>query len=250
MQTESKPMRVLFESTKGDISGPRYVKREQLHAAEHPSDPQAGRAFVRGVPYFVTAPMAHLMVGRCYQRGRFHGDPPTPTGFMWFQKKIEQFDGGLLRAIAWETLRDGGIAYYWYGWHPLGSKRYVGLESEVSDNETRDLLFTAFGVMEERISVVSRVPSATPGRMRLQGRKETEDVRVIELRAVDRVGKVSSGDTHEYTCQWMVRGHPHRYWVGAGDDRHLEIRHVRPYMKGPSHAPLKEPTPPVYAVTR
>lgn len=249
-------MRVMFESEAGDISGPRYVKHEQLKAADG-SVAEAARAFRRGTPYFVTATMTQLILERCYQRGQSHGDPPTPTGFMWFEKKIKQQDGGNLRALAWETWKDGTIAHYWFGWHPRGSARYSeivhrdeGPDAEIAELESRDLLFTAFGLMAERVSVVSRVHAPTPGRLRRHGRIETEDVRVIQLRAVDHIGGAPTGATHEYSCQWMVRGHPHRYWVGKGEQRHLEIRFVRPYLKGRDGAPFKEPASPIYAVAR
>lgn len=241
-------MHVMFEATAGDISGPRYLKRAQLDAAfnaEKVGLTASARVFRHGTPYFVTAPITALLIER--SRAHYHSEPPTPTGFMWFEKKIKQDDGGQLRAIAW-TYTGGLLSVFWYGWHPQGTDR----AADDSGVELRHLLSTAFALMEERITEVAHVRASVPGKLRAIGRRAEEPVRVVQLRAVDHIGAPAgqgSSDT-EFNCRWMVRGHPHRYWVGSGSERHLEVRYLKPYVKGPDGAPFKDLQETVFVLGR
>ena len=244
-------MHVMFEATAGDISGPRYLKRAQLDAAfnaEKVGLTASARVFRHGTPYFVTAPITALLIER--RRVHYCGVAPTPTGFMWFEKKIEQDDGSQLRAIGWAPKGDH-IASYWYGWHPKGSAGSSVDLVEASEN-MNSLLGTAFELMEERITEIAHVRASVPGKLRAIGRRAEEPVRVVQLRAVDHIGAPAgqgSSDT-EFNCRWMVRGHPHRYWVGSGDERHMEVRYLKPYVKGPAGAPFKEPQETVFVLGR
>lgn len=73
------------------------------------------------------------------------------------------------------------------------------------------------------------------------------DVHVVELRRRDYPQRDESHDGPvEWSCQWLVRGHWHRYHTLDG----LRPRWLAPYVKGDPDKPLKTPCMIAYEVTR
>jgi hypothetical protein len=72
-------------------------------------------------------------------------------------------------------------------------------------------------------------------------------VRVVELRRRAYTPReASEHEPAEWSCQWVVRGHWHRYHTREG----LQPRWVNPYVKGPDDKPFKAPRATVYEVVR
>lgn len=67
----------------------------------------------------------------------------------------------------------------------------------------------------------------------------TGDVNVVRLRAHEGRRSEPGDSLVEWSHQWIVRGHWHRYWVN--DERGgkvLQARYLEPYRKGPDDKPL------------
>lgn len=71
---------------------------------------------------------------------------------------------------------------------------------------------------------------------------------VVLRRRDDRQGDSPEGRDVDWSYRWMVRGHWHPYWCGAGEDRRLENRWLAPYVKGPEDKPFKRPARQLFAV--
>lgn len=72
-------------------------------------------------------------------------------------------------------------------------------------------------------------------------------VKVVELRRRDYQQRdESEGGTVEWSCQWLVRGHWHRYHTREG----LQPRWVMPYVKGDPDKPLRVAEKVAYEVVR
>jgi hypothetical protein len=84
-------------------------------------------------------------------------------------------------------------------------------------------------------------------RLEREGYQHEPLIRVIELRRreYERHEPDERRDV-EWSCQWITRGHWHRYHTKDG----LQPRWVAPYLKGPSDTPLKRPRADVFAVVR
>lgn len=87
---------------------------------------------------------------------------------------------------------------------------------------------------------------------RLDSAATITDIEVVHLRLKTRLGQLPPvGDDRaliEWTCQWMVSGHPRlQYYPKAGTHRRIWIK---PYRKGPDDKPLKLPSPRLFAVVR
>lgn len=107
---------------------------------------------------------------------------------------------------------------------------------------------TCFSFLHERLVVQSRERADRATRRRLQlAPDQPADVRVITLRRREYQPR-EGGEHHdiEWSCQWIVRGHWHRYRTRDG----LQPRWVSPYIKGPEDRPLKRPRAEIFAVVR
>jgi hypothetical protein len=111
------------------------------------------------------------------------------------------------------------------------------------------LYMAACRFLSQRIVVATqqRVDRAARRRLERAGYEHEPIVRVIELRRREHQARETEDHADvEWSCQWIVRGHWHRYRTKEG----LQPRWVAPYVKGPADAPLKRPRAEVFAVVR
>lgn len=102
--------------------------------------------------------------------------------------------------------------------------------------------------IEQQIVVAPREQAVRATRRRLP-QVTDHGIKVVRLRrAVSRPPESSRMDAVEWSCQWVVRGHwRQQYYPKTGERSPIWIM---PYVKGPEDAPLKTPSPTVFAVTR
>lgn len=102
--------------------------------------------------------------------------------------------------------------------------------------------------MEQQIVVAPREQAVRATRRRLP-QVTDHGIKVVRLRrAVSGPSESSRPDSVEWSCQWIVRGHwRQQYYPKTGERSPIWIM---PYVKGPEDAPLKTPSPTVFAVTR
>jgi len=75
--------------------------------------------------------------------------------------------------------------------------------------------------------------------------KEWPAIEIVSLRVPEKK-KESEGEQWEYSCQFYVKGHWHKYHTKEG----IILRFVDEYIKGPKDAPLKPKPTKIYKVIR
>lgn len=108
---------------------------------------------------------------------------------------------------------------------------------------------TFFRFIAQRILTAERRPIRNRAARRRFADSPLHDpvVRVVELRRRETYQReILESEPAEWSCQWLVRGHWHRYHTREG----LQPRWVNPYVKGPDDKPLKPPRVTVYEVIR
>lgn len=113
-------------------------------------------------------------------------------------------------------------------------------------------LFLAFCLfVQQRLLTMPSVRADRPARRRLEHAGWTAEpvIRVILLRRRETNGQhVTEPTDHEWSCQWLVRGHWRQQFYPS---KHLnQPIWITPYVKGPEDKPLKPPRATVFAVVR
>lgn len=134
----------------------------------------------------------------------------------------------------------------WDQWNqkidPVVTEEYEGFKA------CRGFLLAFFAFVQQRILAYREQRADRPTRRRLAPYMNTEPViRVIELRRREYARHTTDERRDmEWSCQWITRGHWHRYHTRDG----LQPRWVAPYIKGDPTKPLKTPRADVFAVVR
>lgn len=106
----------------------------------------------------------------------------------------------------------------------------------------RRVAYSLFAFMRQRIAALEPVRPDRALRRRVEAAKLPErTVQIITLRAKEtaRYEAVEAAEGNVLTCQFVVRGHWHRFWKGSGENRELVPQWLDPYIKGPEGAPFK-----------
>lgn len=134
-----------------------------------------------------------------------------------------------------------------------GSYADLAAQSEVASlmAANRQLLHAFLLFIEQRIFVSSMSPAERAVRKRAEraGWADAPLVRVIKLRRAQSMnGITDAAGAHEWSCQWVVRGHwRQQFYPSKHANQPLWIT---PYVKGPEDKPLKPPRATVFAVVR
>ena len=126
---------------------------------------------------------------------------------------------------------------------PLEVRAAIQLAALESGTPAATLARLAFWILDNP-DLVEKKPRDLRSKVeRRQRNKSRPDrprlVTVVDLRAAHREAAADVARAEgTYRSRWIVRRHWHNYWVGSGEDRHLEPRVVMPYVKGPAGAPL------------
>jgi hypothetical protein len=142
----------------------------------------------------------------------------------------------------------------WDGWteKPGQFTRFDDGENEWSPRMAfeRALLLTFFLFLESRILNTSEAALDRAARKRTEAKIDGQlpCVRVVQLRRPESSPKRSDSghEPVEWSCQWLVSGHWHRYHTRDG----VQPRWLMPYVKGPEDKPLRPPRATIYAVVR
>jgi hypothetical protein len=154
----------------------------------------------------------------------------------------ETLDAAVKRDIGgggWTGTRGGGVT------HNLtqNDKAVVALQVE--------LLASLWLFIQQTILVATATGLARHARKRIEraGWESSPLVRVVQLRRRETQQPVGSVEQqHEWTCQWLVRGHwRQQFYPSKKVNQPLWIT---PYVKGPDDKPLKPPRATVFAVVR
>lgn len=149
------------------------------------------------------------------------------------------------RAIDFYSFLDWPFSEPWDGWDTSDGRVTA---SDMIGGHLRKFIYCFFAFLSQRIitSTPMRADRATRRRI-AQWQGPDPLINVVELRR--REHHPRDTDEHqdvEWSCQWIVRGHWHRYRTKDG----LQPRWVAPYVKGPEDRPLKKPRAEVFAVIR
>lgn len=220
-----------------------------------------------GETYFVGADIVRLIASSLEsfpERPFRTEDCPAATGFVFFEQPFILHDTWpeLIQGIWWESSPRGvhgwevkpetsdsgilgnGITLDTGLWHPRPATEDEPWRASV-------FLHALWLFIKEPIVArgVQRAQRAERRRLAAKGIPESP-IRVVLLRAKHYEPRESEASaTREYSCRWIVRGHWHQYWCGAGSQRHLEPRFVAAHVKGPDGLPLRRNID-VFAVTR
>lgn len=149
------------------------------------------------------------------------------------------------RVIDFYSFLDWPFSEPWDGWN--SSDRMVQAFDMIG-TDLRKFIYCFFAFLSQRITVATPLRADRATRRRISQWQGPEPlVNVVELRRRDH--RPHETDDHrdvEWSCQWIVRGHWHRYRTKDG----LQPRWVSPYVKGPDDKPLKRPRAEVFAVVR
>jgi plasmid maintenance system killer protein len=185
--------------------------------------------------------------GRFMGAGKYTGSDNDVIGMVFYA------DHPVTQAIEMHSVLDWPISEPWNGWH--GGTEAAPWPPQADDDEragatSRRVVLALMSFMSDSIA---RVDNHHPDRAarrrleRIQAAVHEPVVRVIELRRKETRG--DERDDHQdvdWSCQWIVRGHWHRYRTKDG----LQPRWVNPYTKGPDDKPLKPSRARVFAVVR
>jgi hypothetical protein len=179
-------------------------------------------------------------------------------------------DPGLLDGIFVTAWGDTGNRYPWptgvvgwnwgEGWKDFGAVDPDPDLTALTREEVRNMLLvvrrllgTLFEFMRQRILFAPQRPVERHARKRVEreGWAHEPLVRVVELRRRERIGQPepATANEHEWSCQWMVRGHWRQQPVGPGRGQRRALW-IMPYVKGPEDKPLKQPRATIFAVVR
>lgn len=141
-----------------------------------------------------------------------------------------------------------------YGDSPMQCGERYQSKTSISKAAMTTLLATMFAFMGQRIFVAPTQRAERHAVKRLERNGWTHEplIRIVELRRKDvrQASKYDDPANVAWSCQWVVSGHWHNYWVGPKDKPLLQPRWLMPFIKGPSDRPLKPPRAKVFAVVR
>lgn len=223
--------------------------------------------------FFVAAPLCDLLnVGGLSlpDYNLMEAYLPEQSGWMFFEKPLAIGDKLGIRGFNWSRNAFGvgsepgiGIAVYiderlggpqsfligtvlnWDFGQPWTLATSKSLETEKIMS-----IFAGFLMfMHQRILVASSRPVGNrQARKRLMKQMDHMPlVHVVELRRREYQQRDESQDVPiEWSCQWLVRSHWHRYHTKNG----VKLIFTKPYVKGDPTKPLKAPTITAYEVVR
>lgn len=205
-------------------------------------------------------------------------DPPSGCGWLWLETPI---DGGIMststpvkgllwygighesmpegQQAAWSVVTFGGPDFMprlesMHLNHCLAPLRTTTGELDASSKPwlAKPVVFLAALSLwlQQRIVTVERQPADRATRRRIErGGFSPGSVNIVHLRRGEARDHASPGQTvAEWSCRWIVRGHwRQQYYPSTNQRRPLWIM---PHVKGPDAAPLRPPSPTVFAVTR
>lgn len=167
---------------------------------------------------------------------------------------VRAYEG--IEFAAWEDWRhnrslesDPDSYGYWPYGMPMGE--LVGRGRPSFDRMCRATLYAAATFIRQRIFCVNSLRAERHLRKRIEraNMQVQPIVRVVELRRREVMGR-KDGDPveHEWSCQWLVRGHWRQQFYPS---KHAnQPIWITPYVKGPDDKPLKPPRATVFAVVR
>jgi hypothetical protein len=168
---------------------------------------------------------------------------PVPAFFAsWlYSETIREALGRELRVAGWNGSEHGVT-------HDLTSDDEKVLGAQL-------LLLASFWLfVRQKILVTRGMTPARQARKRIQRADWWQArplVRVVELRrreAVHEHAAQGNDDEHDWSCQWVVRGHWRQQFYPS--TRARQPVWITPYVKGPENKPLKPPRATVFAVVR
>ncbi len=240
-------------------------------------------AILRGDPYYVSDPIGKLLVDASISLNGSTvlqvDDLPSTHGFVWlgganvglqngdkvFSMKSllwmprPDFKGSVITAVCAHDERSGGIPLLFVDWAIGESLEEAAsrLTNSVPDGaesaavETLALFYTFCAFVKQRILTASPEAPDRATRRRLNKSEHADRseslIRVVQLRRSERqTHSALDSDGVEWACQWIVKGHWHKYHHSDG----VRSQWILPYVKGPEDKPLKSPGATVFAVVR
>jgi hypothetical protein len=230
--------------------------------------------------YWISTPLSELLSIAAASLGEWtcdYGDLPSPAGFCWLEKPLKSTVTGV---DIWGLYWAEGI------WHETPGRpgyriREAKLGVDVYENELEPMIWamTIWGNPSEQLwmsgmpmhqGLVYDEPEASyhqalfrliaqgvlassaerpdrAARRRAAQWRPEPVVKVVQLRRLIHPSPTAAaGQDVEWSCQWLVGQHWHRYHTKNG----IEKRWLMPYVKGPEDKPLKMPRARVFAVVR